>query len=200
METSPSIRLKVFCTSWLLAVCVGVAIILRYENTSGAVGVTIQDYPSVKQVTLDPKRDTLVMFAHPKCPCTRASMDELNRLMTQSNGKLAAHVFFLQPTNFSEAWVKTGLWQSAAAIPGVAVHTDPGGTTAQKFGAETSGYVLLYNPAGQLLFSGGITSGRAHEGDNAGEDAIIALVNGQKPGITHTPVYGCYLLNEPAIK
>jgi hypothetical protein len=79
----------------------------------------------------------------------------------------------------------------------VAVQADLKGLIGKKFGAETSGYVLLYNPAGQLLFSGGITGSRGHAGDNAGEDAIIALVNGQNPGVTHTSVFGCSLLNKP---
>jgi hypothetical protein len=174
------------------------AMVLKYENTSGAVGPKTQRWPSLTQVALDPKRDTLVLFAHPKCPCTRATIGELNRLMAQCNGQVAAHVFFLQPAGFSGYWVRSGLWHDAAAIPNVTVQADPQGLIGQKFGAETSGYVLLYNPAGQLLFSGGITGGRGHAGDNAGEDAIIALVNGQNSGITHTLVYGCSLLNAPA--
>jgi hypothetical protein len=171
--------------------------VLKYENTSGAAGVTLGHWPSVTQISLDPKHDTLVLFAHPKCPCTRATVEELNRIMTQCNGQLVAHVFFLQPAGFSDDWVHSGLWSTASAIPGVAVQADPKGLIGQKFGAETSGYVLLYNPAGQLLFSGGITGSRGHAGDNAGEDTIIALVNGRSPGLTHTSVFGCSLLNQP---
>jgi hypothetical protein len=191
------IRLGLLCAVWFLTIGAGIAMVLRYENTSGTVGATAQHWPSVTQVALDPKRDTLVMFGHPKCPCTRATVGELNRLMAQGNGRVVAHVFFLQPAGFSDDWVRSGLWHDAAAIPGVTVQADPQGLIGQKFGAETSGYVLLYNPAGQLLFSGGITSGRGHAGDNAGEDAIIALVNGQNSGVTHTLVYGCSLLSEP---
>jgi hypothetical protein len=171
--------------------------VLKYENTSGAVGTTLGHWPSVSQITLDPKHDTLVLFAHPKCPCTRATIGELNRIMTQCNGQLVAHVLFLQPSGFTTDWVHSGLWTTASAIPGVTVQVDPEDSIGQKFGAETSGYVLLYNPAGQLLFSGGITGSRGHAGDNAGEDSIIALVNGQNSGVTHTLVYGCSLLNEP---
>jgi hypothetical protein len=199
MSGSLPIKLVLFCLIWILAIGAGMAMVLKYENTSGAVGPAVQRFPSVTQVSLDSKRDTLVLFAHPKCPCTRATVGELNRLMTQCDGRIVAHVFFLQPKGFSDDWVHSGLWHDAAAIPGVTVQADPQGLIGQKFGAETSGYALLYNPAGQLLFSGGITGSRGHAGDNAGEDAIIELVNGQTSGITHTLVYGCSLVNEPLV-
>ena len=192
-----SIRLVLLCAIWLLTISAGIATILKYENTNGAVGTTLGHWPSVAQISFDTTHDTLVLFAHPKCPCTRATVGELNRIMTQCHGQLVAHVFFLQPAVFSADWVHSGLWSTAAAIPGVTVQADPRGLIGQKFGAQTSGYVLLYNPAGQLLFSGGITGSRGHAGDNAGEDAIIALVNGQNTGLTHTSVFGCSLLNEP---
>ena len=38
----------------------------------------------------------------------------------------------------------------------------------QRFGAETSGQTLLYDRDGRLLFSGGTTGSRGHDGDNAG--------------------------------
>lgn len=196
MARSLPIRLGLLCFIWLLTISVGIATILRYENTSGAVGATLGRWPSVAQIVPDSQDDTLVMFAHPKCPCTRASVDELNRIMAQCNGRLVAHVFFLQSAGFSDSWVRSGLWNTTAAIPGVTVQADPRGLIGQKFGAQTSGYVLLYNPAGQLLFSGGITASRGHAGDNAGEDTIIALVDGHNPSLTHTSVFGCSLLDQ----
>ena len=58
-------------------------------------------------------------------------------------------------------------WRSAAAIPGVTVHVDHDGGEARRFGAETSGFVVLYDAHGELLFAGGITTGRGQAGDNA---------------------------------
>jgi hypothetical protein len=55
---------------------------------------------------------------------------------------------------------------------------------------------VLYNSDGQLLFSGGITGARGHEGDNAGEDLVIAGLNGQNVGFQHTPVFGCSLQDQ----
>src|SRR5580658_1048143 len=156
------------CAIWLLAMVAGIAIILNYENTSGAVGATAGQWPAQTQIKLDPREDTLVMFAHPQCPCTRASIDELNRIMSKCGGHLVAHVLILKPAGVPHNFVMTGLRHSAASIPGVEVDDDPQGRLAQKFGAETSGFVVLYNPQGKLLFSGGITGSRGHEGDNPG--------------------------------
>jgi len=182
-----------FCILWILTISVGIAMALRYENTSGTAGATSGHWPAVTQIALDPVRDTLVMFGHPQCPCTRVSIDELNRVMSHTGGRLIAYILFLKPHNFPDSWVHTGLWQSASSIPGVIVQEDPEGSIAKKFGAETSGYTLLYDPRGRLLFHGGITSSRGHAGDNAGEDAIIAFASGKDPGIHQTPVYGCWL-------
>jgi hypothetical protein len=98
--------------------------------------------------------------------------------MARAQGSVAATVLFYRPRQFPPGWERTDLWRSAAAIPGVTVRADPEGREAQRFGAVTSGHVLLYDRAGQLLFTGGITGSRGHEGDNAGCDRVIRLLTG----------------------
>lgn len=182
--------------AWLFAIGTGLVLILDYENASGSSGSAPKQWISGTSIPLDPVRNTLVMFAHPKCPCTRASLGELNRLLAQSNGRIAAHVLFFRPPGYPAEWTHSELWRTAAAIPGVTVQDDTNDAVARKFGAETSGYVLLYNPSGQLLFRGGITGSRGHAGDNIGESAVISLASGKPAAVTQTPVYGCSLLTE----
>lgn len=184
----------IICLVWASALAAGGALIFSYENTAGSTGKISQQWPAGTQIAPDSSRDTLVMFVHPQCPCTRASVEELNRLLAQNRGQVAAHVFFFKPENFPKNWTQTDLWRSVAAIPGVAVQEDSGGALERKFGAETSGFTALYNPQGKLLFSGGITSGRGHIGDNAGESALAALLTGRDSAVTQTPVFGCSLL------
>jgi hypothetical protein len=186
----------VFGVFWLLAAGVGFVWILNYQSTSGAAGIAPEHWPTGTQITLDSQRDTLVMFAHPQCPCTRASMEELNRLLARTEGKVVVQVFFFKPDKFSGDWVHSDLWKSAAAIPGVVVREDPNGAQARLFGAETSGDVLLYDTHGRLLFNGGITGSRGHAGDNAGENTIIARLQGKEASLKQTPVYGCSLLGK----
>ena len=181
---------------WLVAAGTGFAWILNYQSSSGVAGVAPEHWPSGTQLVLDSKYDTLVMFAHPQCPCTEATMEELNHLLARSEGSVTAQVWFFKPDAFSHDWVRSDLWKSAAAIPGVTVREDVNGAQARLFGAETSGYVLLFDTHGRLLFKGGITGSRGHAGDNAGENAIIALLKGQAAGLDQTPVYGCSLLGK----
>ena len=181
---------------WLFAMGTGIVLVLDYENASGSVGNVPKQWLSGTSIPLDPARDTLIVFAHPRCPCTRASLGELNRLLAQSGGRIAAHVLFFRPSNESADWAHTELWRTAATIPGVTVQDDIDDALARKFGAETSGYVLLYDPHGKLLFRGGITGSRGHAGDNVGESAIISLAMGKPASVAQTPVYGCSLLNE----
>ncbi|MDB6139663.1 MAG: redB [Verrucomicrobiaceae bacterium] len=141
----------------------------------------------------------LVMFAHPRCPCSSASIGELATLMARCQGRLGAQVWFFQPAGETEEWARTDLWRSAATIPGVTVHVDSEGIEARRFNAETSGQVALYSQAGSLLFQGGITLSRGHSGDNPGSDAIEALLCHQFSGPVQTPVFGCALTDKKCL-
>lgn len=126
--------------------------------------------------------------------------------MAHSGGRLAAFVVFVQPPGFNESWTKSDLWSSAGSIPGVTRRIDSG-AEAKRFGAATSGDTMVYDPHGRLLFSGGITAARGHYGDNAGESAIVRLLDTPEAGglarvayrnkpvvyASTTPVYGCPL-------
>jgi hypothetical protein len=179
---------------WLTTATAGALFLYRYENAPGAVRSVPREWPEASQLTLEPNRPTLLFFAHPQCPCTRASIEELNRLMAGCQGQVACKALFFQPSNRPLEWTRGSLWKSAAAIPGVIVQADADGAEARRFGAETSGFVVLFDAGGQILFRGGITSGRGHAGDNPGADAIASLVNGNTASIHQTPVFGCGLL------
>ena len=140
------------------------------------------------------------MFVHPQCSCSTASIEELNRLLARRSESVNAQVWFFRPKAFPTNWTQSSLWRAAAAIPGVTVQEDVDGTQARLFGAETSGFVLLYDPRGKLRFKGGITGSRGHAGDNEGEDTIVSLLAGQETGLSQTPVYGCSLLGKCRVR
>jgi hypothetical protein len=195
----PYVRI-VCCLAWLAVSGAGFAVLSKYQNTSGSSGPTPSDWPSQARVTLDQKRDTLIMFVHPQCPCSTASIEELNRLLARHSESVNAQVWFFRPKAFPTNWMQSNLWRAAAAIPGVAVQEDLDGAQARVFGAETSGFVMLYDPQGKLRFKGGITGSRGHAGDNAGEDTIVSLLAGQETGLCQTPVYGCSLLGKCRVR
>jgi hypothetical protein len=181
---------------WLCAIGMGMWMIENYQNTQGAVGVAPTKWPADSPIKRLPGRATLVILAHPHCPCTRASIGELALLMTQCQGRVATFVLFFKPEGFPEGWERTDLWDSAASIPGVTVLGDQGGVEAARFNGVTSGVAMLYDVDGRLLFSGGITESRGHSGDNEGRSAIASLLTGEGTGQSETPVFGCSLLDE----
>ena len=182
----------VLAVVWVGAIAYGLTVVLHYDNKPGAVGQVPGDWPQ-SSLLRPSDRDTLVMIAHPQCPCTRASIGELARVMARVQGQMKAYVLFVTPGQTGESWEDTNLRRSAAAIPGVTVVTDTDGAEAQRFGAETSGHTLLFDMSGRLVFSGGITQSRGHAGDNAGESALVSFVN-RKPNATNqTSVFGCPL-------
>ena len=84
---------------------------------------------------------------------------------------------------------------AASTIPGVTIVRDDDGVEAARFHAS-SGATVLYDTQGRLLFSGGITSARGHEGDSAGLQRISSLLRTGKADRSDAPVYGCSMRHE----
>src|SRR3984893_3870610 len=162
--------------TWLLIVGFGLFSLAGFQNTAGRGEITSTTWPVESRIQRTPGIPTLVMMVHPHCPCSRASIGELAVLMAKAEGVVNANVLFVKPPDFPVAWEKTDLWTSAAIIPGVKVSVDDGGNEARRFRSHTSGQILLYDANGQLLFSGGITAGRGHFGDNEGLSAVVSLL------------------------
>jgi hypothetical protein len=190
--------LLVVLAGWASAVGIGVLQIRAYENTSGAPSRAPVAWPVKTSVPLSDGVPTLILFVHPHCPCSRASIAELAQLMTDCGGNVSAIVLMLQPAGVDRDWVRTGLWESASAIPGVRVECDVDGVESRRFGTATSGQAHLYSSEGRLLFAGGITASRGHRGENVGRTAITSLVLDDRKvrHIAATPVYGCPLFNK----
>jgi hypothetical protein len=180
---------------WGVVILSGMVAMVRYEMTPGAAGAAApRDWPTeVSDISLKANGFTLVMLVHPQCTCSRASMHELAELMSRSEGKIAAYVLFVKPAGAPPNWCDSDLWKEAKEIPNVSVAVDDHGRDAVAFGATTSGQVVVYDGSGRIRYSGGITDGRGHEGDNPGLSAILSLVRTGQTSLTSNPVFGCSL-------
>jgi hypothetical protein len=181
---------------WLVLVSAAMAMLAGYSSRPGAAGAAPPDWPGASAIPRASGLPTLIVFAHPRCPCTRATLGELARLMARCQGRLAARVEFLQPAGLPEDWAVTDLWRTAEQIPGVTVARDLDGSEAKLFHAETSGAAVLYDVQGHRLFQGGLTFARGHEGDSDGTAGIASLVHGGACSVDSTPVYGCSIFDE----
>ena len=181
---------------WVFAVSAGLWIMWNYANSPGTAATPPARWPAESRIPRVSDGATLIMMAHPHCPCTRASVGELALLMARTQGRITAYVLLLKPQGVPDDWEKTDLWNSAASIPGVHVLSDEDGIEAERFHAATSGQTLLYDKDGRLLFSGGITAARGHSGDNAGRGAIVSLLVQGEAERTETFVFGCPLFDQ----
>lgn len=193
MTRTRAALLLTLVVGWSFAVGAGLQRIWRYETTPGTVQATPASWPQRTAIHRTAGVPTLVMFVHPQCSCTRASLTELQQLMARNEQPLTAAVLFLKPTGESDSWAQSSTWKQAHTIPGITVGTDLDGSEAHRFGATTSGHLIAYGADGHLLYSGGITGSRGHIGDNSHlQDAMLALQTG-KPRIESdaAPVFGC---------
>jgi hypothetical protein len=179
---------------WVPAVGFGISILLQYAYTPGRPAAPVERWPAGARIEPARQRATLILFAHPQCPCSRATIEELAKIITCCRQEVEATIFFYLPSADARNWMATELWRSAAAIPGVRVLADVRGAEARRFGARTSGQVLLFDASRRLVFNGGITASRGHYGDNDGEADIEALLLGRQPAHRKTPVFGCALM------
>jgi hypothetical protein len=176
---------------WIVGVVFGLRTLFIYAATPGASGNPPEKWPPATIIDAPRNLPVLLMIGHPQCPCTRASLSELAKIMSGRQAKVRAYVLFLKPRDFPDVWTKSDLWNTAAGIPGVTVLRDFEGQEASKFNVSTSGHTLLYDGNGNLIFSGGITAARGHAGDNQGADLVLASIDRGNGGSTSTPVFGC---------
>jgi hypothetical protein len=179
--------------AWCLAIAAGWLKIESYANHPGDLSEPPPAWPSETQLQRTPERLCLLLFAHPRCPCTRASMSELERFLARNPDSLDACVVFTKPAGEAQGWEQTDLWQRAKRLAGATAFVDEGGVETRRFRAHTSGMAMLYDRQGRLMFCGGLTSARGHEGPSAGLAALQSIVDGVPPAVSRALVFGCPL-------
>lgn len=179
---------------WILGIAFGATRLWSFESTPGAVGSTPVEWPAGSAIARVPSRMTLVMLVHPQCSCTQASLAELSEVMERAHGRVKAWVLFVQPQGAE----RPAAWMEAARFSDTQVAADSGGAEAARFGARTSGYVVLYDSTGRLRFSGGITGARGHAGQNMGRNELLAALDANASGTARHSVFGCSLEVDPA--
>lgn len=175
----------------------GFGVLLRYENTPGRPDVACAATINGGLLPLDRHVPTLVMAAHPMCPCTEASLAELASLMAEDGSKVLCYIVFVHLPGEPDPKGEGSYWKMASAIPGAHCILDEGGVLARSLGARTSGQVLVIAPTGQVRFAGGITGSRGHAGDNDGADSVRAILEHRHPARSRTPVFGCSIFGAP---
>ena len=177
---------------WTLLVGMGIVWMTDYSSRPGQSAISPGHIPTSIFGAFRTSRPTLLIFLHPQCPCSRATIAELARITADNPGLAEFRVFFYQPSGQPREWAAMGLWHTAMENPDVKVSAISV-EQLKEFDAVTSGQALLYDAKGDLVFSGGITPGRGHEGDNAGRESIDSYLKTGKTTVSETLVFGCSL-------
>lgn len=178
---------------WAGLLFTGHLVLFEYEMTAGPLGNSKRIFPEKSSVQLTHGRQNIILFLHPACPCSAASVDEFHELMREGENDSVGKVVFFMPVDRESEWSLLPLISSVKRIPNVSVTYDATGDQAELFGATTSGHVFIYDARGILQFSGGITASRGHTGDNKNLDIAKNTIIARSPKFATTPVFGCSL-------
>jgi hypothetical protein len=167
--------------------------LMLYSGSPGKSSTILGAWPSSSKLSR-PKHDHIVMFIHPGCSCSKASVSELSRLMSKASD-LTVQVVVMKSAKLEKLFDKNPLIEAVKKIPRTKIIYDQDGIEANLFHAETSGLTNLYNKKAELVFTGGLTMARGHEGGSEGKDAILSYLQGQQAKKSSL-VFGCNIFNE----
>ena len=180
-------------SSGLATVC-GMQMLIRFDETAGWRSKAAERWPEESMIHRPFDSPGLVLFAHPFCSCTEATIEELERILARRReAQLPSITVVLAPVKKRLPQGSGRIVYRAERLPGAKVIWDEGGREAQRFGSHTSGEVFLYDRRGKLIFHGGITGSRGHAGDNYGAEQVLTALTSGRLSHSSSPVFGCAL-------
>ena len=192
----PRLALLLMFSLWLGLIGGGYAWLLRYSFAAGKASTAPRAIPRAVASLVPSGRPQLLLALHPRCPCSRATVSELARILSQAPNASDVTVLMYKPADEPDSWMDGALLDKCRRM-NCLIRPDPDGRLAVSLGSLTSGGVALYDANGRLRYQGGITAARGHEGDNAGERAVIAILQGSRARQKSMPVFGCPIQQEP---
>ncbi|HEY4058308.1 MAG TPA: hypothetical protein VGM39_16965, partial [Kofleriaceae bacterium] len=170
----------------MACIAIGIGAMTAHATKSGAQAEVPEEWPVGSN--LPHHGVTVMMFVHPECPCTRASLASLATAVGDHTNATITIVASGPMNDIAEHLV--------SSVRGARVVVDRDGKEAARFGAKTSGHVVAYDEDGHLAFAGGITAARGHIGPNMGAASVASIIAGAKPFTASRDVFGCSLREE----
>lgn len=169
-----------------------------FQGDPQATTGIVSQWPVDSTIVCLTDRPTLALFLHPKCPCSRATVGELERLpvLVPSDALPDICVVAAAPRSTGDQWRESPFLDRVARLPNARIVRDPGGVETALFGVRVSGTVLLFDPAGNRLYAGGVTMARGHAGDNVGLQAVTDLLIDSDADVSSIPPLGCVMVRE----
>src|SRR5687767_119806 len=102
---------------WLAASGWGMWRLASYSLASGAQEVPSAQWPPGAATERNPTGFTVVITLHPECPCSEATVEELDGIIAHGAGRLQARLLFVELPGLPPA-EESKLWQRASRIAG----------------------------------------------------------------------------------
>lgn len=192
---------------WFAFVIAGYSLMVAYSSTAARTIPAVAALPENFGFADRNCRHAfnLIVCLHPQCPCSQATVGELEKILDRTNAKdFQCTVYLSKPAGTGPRFVEGNILNALNDIKAkdkgdLEVIIDDGDKFATRLNVKTSGHIFLFDRYGKRLFDGGITAARGHAGDNAGADFIIDCLRKntvRKDSLTtaqatRTPVFGC---------
>ena len=166
---------------------------MAFDSTPGAKATAPNNWPIESRIVRSPGRKQLLMFVHPECTCSIASLEQLRMLQSQLGSQLEAHVVLWH----ASAGTSKRNWPKESG--GAAITDDRDGLEALRFGAKTSGQTLIYDETGRLIYAGGLTVFRGEAGgEPVLQNLISRLRTKARDPYLERAVFGCPISRQSA--
>jgi hypothetical protein len=186
------LALGVLGVAWCVLVAAGFLALSDYSARPGVASAAPGHWPNQTKLHGPEKGSRLLLFVHPYCPCSRSTLDSVDHVLARHGSRIDATLILTGGVEIdpgAQDWFDQWCQRRKVAL----VH-DVQRIESARFGVKTSGHVLLYDETGARRFSGGISAGRGHTGDNPGLQSLMAAMEGATPVLERGedfPVYGC---------
>lgn len=173
---------------WVAVVGMGMTQLHGYMNTPGQADAAPTSLSVGDGFERLPGQPHMLVFIHRQCPCSKAT---LQQLIDQGEKSLPMTVVWIGDAD--DAGRNAKALQALADRLKAQTLSDTDGRLAERFGARTSGHVVVYDADGALAYTGGLTPGRGMVGPSGGVLALVDIAGGQAPDHAALPVFGCPL-------
>ncbi len=185
-----SLVAKITFAIWGILIVCGAQVLISYTNARRNQPAFEDIDPASLAHFVGSSEYSLILFLHPKCSCSRATIRELKSVLSRAPQAYQLTVVMYCPEEKPESWTE-GVNERLARRLGPRKWVVDSGELFSRNHILDSGHVLCFDRNQELRFSGGVTVSRPHEGPNQARLALARILDGGPQAKVHFPVFGC---------
>jgi hypothetical protein len=187
------ISLVLLAVAWTAASVLSWSLLLSHTYQPVVATGGINEWPSSLEPTDRDGRIRVILFAHPLCPCTRATIAELDEALGSRRTNVNTTIVFVTAGLAEPDIYDSPTVAAARRLLNVTLRFEDNTAFASRIGATTSGELFVFDGAGKRVFHGGITAGRGHRGRSPGRERFEQALEGILVDHEESPLFGCRL-------